>query len=448
MSKANRTSRWCPICPCLTGAALLVSACAGARTVEVSPAELPVLEERLARAPDDGELTLRYAAALYAAHRCDTARTVAQRGMQLDPKNALGPLVMGQCLEEDGQYDQAVTVYRQYLAQYSDRKGAPAVRARETFSLRARATERARAALAQEADLARLPADPQTLAVLPLDIAGDSAFQPLSRGLAEMMTSDLALLQRFRVVERLQVNALMDELRLAEAGQVERGTAVRMGHLLQADRMVQGLAAIPPDGDVRLEATVVRLDGQVTSPQAATGRFRDLLQMEKQIVIGIADDLGYTLSEAERQLILENGTRSLTAFLAYSRGLRAEDLGDFASAAVHFGQAVQADPGFSAARERYEASAAAADVEQASASEVTQLAATTVPDPELIADPVGDVMMVTVGDIAATQAEKNQVATTTQQTTQQATTTTAARPPPTLTQVGVTGTIRIIFGLP
>ncbi len=410
----------------LMGVALSLGACGGLRPTAVSPEEIPGLESRLAEEPGNADLTLRYAAALFSAGQCDTARAVALNGSAMKPRSALAPLVIGQCFERDREYDQAAAVYRRYLAAYADQRGAPAVRAREMLAMRNRANERARTALQREAALAGQPADPQTIAVLPLDIVGDSSYQPLSRGLAQMLTSDLALLQRFRLVERLQVNALLNEMRLAEVGQVDLATAARVGRLLQAGRMVQGLATIPPEGEVRLEASVVRATGEVTAPEASAGRLRDLLQMEKEIVVGIANQLGYVLSEAERRMILENGTQNLTAFLAYSRGLLAEDLGDYSAAA-------------------------APDVQQATAGEVTTVADEAVPEPDAVVEQIADAVSSTVGDLAATQAEQTSVTGTTQ-TTQQAGETSAAQPPPTTTAEGTpttaTGTIRIVFRLP
>ncbi|UCF41522.1 MAG: tetratricopeptide repeat protein [Gemmatimonadota bacterium] len=435
--------------PVVLGAALATSACAGRHTASISPDEIPQLEQQLAQDPGDGAVLLRYAAALFAGGRYDSARTIARRGMAIRPDDALGPLVVGQTLERQGAYDRAIAVYADYLAAYPEHDGAAAVRARDLIARRARATEQARVALTREDELSQQPGDPQTVAVLPLDVAGDASYQPLSRGLAEMITSDLALLERFRLVERLEVGALLDEMRLAEAGRVDAATAARMGYLLRAGRMVQGLAAIPPDADARLEASVVRSDGQVTSPQAATGRLRDLMQMEKQVVIGLAGQLGYVLSEAERQMILENGTQSLVAFLAYSRGLVAEDLGDFPAAALYYGEAVRADPGFSAARANYQRSVAADAVTGAPDDQVTALSTQSVADPTLLPTPLADVMASTLGDIASTQAERNQPATR-QQTTQQATTTTNASPPPTLIKEtpAAQGTVRVIFRLP
>lgn len=430
----------------LLPAILVATACAGGRVAEVSPEEIPRLETRLSERPDDANVLLRYAAALYAANRCDSARVVARRGMALQPNDALGPIVLGQCLERSEEFDQAVAVYRAYLADHGDQRGADAVRAHEMLALRQRANRQARDALARESELAELPTDPQTIAVLPVQIAGDSTYEPLGRGLAQMLISDLDLLRRFRMVERLQLGALLDELRLGQTQRADPSTVARVGRLLQAGRMVQGLAVIPPEGDTRLEASVVLPNGQVVPGEASTGSFEELLRLEKEVVISIARQLGLVLSAAERQLILENGTQSLTAFLAYSRGLLAEDLGDYAGAAQHFSQAVQADPGFQQAQTQYRATAVATQVQAAAPGQVTTVASQSAEAPG--APPAG-VLDNTIQDIASTQAEQ---ATSTAATGDQGPNTQTSIPNPGTTQSAppstATGTIRIVFILP
>lgn len=428
---------------------VLTAACAPRPPAPVSPAEVSELAGRVAREPGNGELMLRYAAALLAAERCDTATVVARHGMALAPGNAVGPLVVGQCLERAQRPAEAVTVYRAFLAVQPAGRGVAAVRSRELFASRAAATQQAREALAREAELSQAAADPQTVAVLPLQVTGDTAYRPLSRGLAQMLTSDLALLRRFRMVERLNIAALLDEMKLTQGGRVDEPTAARVGHLIRAGRLVQGLAAIPSERQARIEASVLLGTGEVTTPAAATGRFRDLLRLEKEVVLGLASRLGYTLSEAERRAVLENGTTNLAAFLAYSRALEAEDQGDYATAAAHYGEAVRRDPGFQAAREGYQAATAAPDVQGASAGDVTVLAAAPPPE-STVGAALGDVesaLSSTIGDLAPTQAEQSTAVT---ETTQQAVTTTTAQPPPpsVVPPITLTGTIRIVFRLP
>jgi len=264
------------------------------------------------------------------------------------------------------------------------------------------------------------------------------------------MTIDLALLERFRMVERLQVGALLGEMSLTEAGRVDPATAVRVGHMLRAGSMVQGLATIPPRGTTRLEAAVVQSDGVVTAPARQDGAVKDLLKMEKQVVVEIARQLGYELSAAELQMILENGTQNLAAFLAYSRGLLAEDRGDYRSAAAFYAEAVQADPNFDVARDAYEAATVTVETSLSVPTAITTLSSVEVAAPPTGTElPLGSTLTTTVTDIAATQSEVTAPSTTQVTTGAQ---TTASQPPPTVTVLGPsvapTGVVRIIFRLP
>jgi tetratricopeptide (TPR) repeat protein len=281
--------------------ASLLTACLGQRSREVAPAEIPDLEASLQRQPDNAALRSRYAAALFAADRCDQATAEAKRAEALRPDDAVAAMVIGQCAEKAQRYDDALAEYRTFLVQHPDVRGSAAIRAREQLALRTYSTQRARQALQNEAQLSAQAADPATVAVLPLTIAGDTSYQSLSRGLAQIITSDLALIQRFKLVERLQLTALLDEMHLGQTARADPSTAARVGRLMQAGRMVQGTATIPPQGEVRLEASVVQASGEVSAPGAATGRFRDLLKMEKSLIVDLSARLGYQLSEAERR---------------------------------------------------------------------------------------------------------------------------------------------------
>lgn len=428
---------------------LLLAACIGQRPPQVTPADIPDLEARLTREPDNAALRARYAAALFADNRCDQASAEAQRARQQRPADAVAVLVIGQCAEEAERFNDALTVYRTFLAQHAEARGAAAIRARAQLALRAYSNQRARLALQNEAQLSAQPADLNTIAVLPLTIASpDTSYQALSRGLAQMITSDLSLIQRFRLVERLQLSALLDELRLGQTERVDPGTVARVGRLVQASRMVQGLATIPPEGDVRLEASVVQGTGEVTAPEAVTGRFRDLLRLEKDLIVVLSAQLGYQLSEAERRMILENGTQNLTAFLAYSRGLLAEDAGDFQRAAAYFSDAVRADPGFQAAQEQYQSASVTEEVQQAAPDQAAETPPPPAPETGLETGVSGQ-LSAGEKELAPLEADKTAPSSAPEQ---QGGNTPAAAPPPTPNILGTpptsTGTIRIVFRLP
>ena len=377
-----------------------------------------------------------------AAGQCDSAVVVANAGQMLAPAEALGPMVVGGCQEKDGRYDLAFATYTDFVNQYPQARGVAAVRALAQFALRSQATQTAKLALARESTLTNLAPEPSTIAVLPVTIAGDSSLQPLSRGLAELMLTDLAMIRSLRLLERIQVGALLDELKLGQSGRADASTAARVGRLLRAERMVQGVATITQNGPVRISATVVRGDGNVRSGAQASGTFKQLLDLEKQVVFGLATELGIQLTDAERQRIQRQGPKNLAAFLAYSQGLEALDRGDYRAAAQAFSAAVRADPSFQQAREQQQAAEAAPAVQATPGDLVTVVQA--VDDIAPPAEPAaeGALRQVTV-DVSATVGDA---------TTQSGLSSTISKTTPESqgisSVVQATGIIRIIFRRP
>jgi tetratricopeptide (TPR) repeat protein len=389
---------------------LVCTACATRGPGPVSPAEIPMLQQQVKRNPTDGGGLLRLAAALFADDRCDEALPIAERGRFLRTRDPLGVLVVGQCLEREGRYADAVEAYESFLVSWPDAPGAAAVRGRQYTARRALVRERAQKALAGEAQLSSSAPDPMTVAVLPLLVTGDSSYAPLSIGLAALISSDLDLLDRFQLVERIQLDALLQELELGASQLVDPSTRARLGNLMRAGRMVQGLAEFEGSSTARLEATVVAEGNDIAVTGAESGRLNDLLRLEKALVIGVAERLGPPLTLAERTRILDNGTQNLMAFLAYSRGIDAELRGEYGAAVEHFSAAVRADPRFTQARERLTIAAAAEVVADATPEEVTTLAAeadAAVADAQTdFSSPLGGVLSNSLFDVASTQGER------------------------------------------
>ena len=422
----------------------LVVACGRPRPGPVTPAEIPALKAQAAQQPRNAQIQFRLAAALMAVGRCDTAVVVAKAGQMLAPGEALGAMVIGGCQEKDGggRFDLAYATYTDFANRYPQARGVAAVRALGQLALRTQATQTAKLALARESTLTSQAPEPSTLAILPVTIAGDSSLQPLSRGLAEMMTSDLAMVRSLRLLERMQIGTLLDELKLAQSARSDPATAARVGRLLRAERMVQGVAAITENGPVRMSATVVRGDGTVRSGAQANGTFKQLLELEKQLVFGLATQLGIQLTDAERQRILRQGPKNLAAFLAYSQGLEALDRGDYRAAAAAFGAAARADPSFWAAQQQQQAAAAAPAV-QASPGDVVTVV-------EAVAQLTTPTEPASVGVLQQTTVDVSQIgADITPQTGAQST---VSHPTPEsqgISNIGqVTGVLRIIFKRP
>ena len=215
-------------------------------------------------------------------------------------------------------------------------------------------TDDAKRALEQERTVGVVAGSPTTVAVLPLRFTGsDSSLRPLERGFAELLTTDLSRSAKLTVVERARLQALLDELALQQSGRTDSATNVRAGRLLRAGRIVQGSIAQVGESQLRIDAAVLDVPTtEVRGVARGEGDIDKLFDLEKRIAFGVLDQLGVALTVAERNAIEQRPTRSLAAFLAYSRGLTAEDDGRLDDASRFYRDALRLDPGFGAAQQR------------------------------------------------------------------------------------------------
>src|SRR5690606_20054840 len=119
-------------------------------------------------------------------------------------------------------------------------------------------------------ELAATPPVPATVAIFPFLVQmRDSTFRPLGRAMAEMLVTDLSQTDRLRVLERLRVQALADEMSLVEEGLIDPATAARGGRMLGAARVVQGSIA-GSEAALQLDAAVVGVESAGLDVQSAS----------------------------------------------------------------------------------------------------------------------------------------------------------------------------------
>ncbi|VBB46667.1 exported hypothetical protein [uncultured Desulfatiglans sp.] len=214
----------------------------------------------------------------------------------------------------------------------------------------------AREALQQEKALAASAAASDTIAVLNFaNRTGAAEFDPLQKGLAVMLITDLTQVSSLRVVERVRMQALVEELGLGVSGLVETGTAPRVGRLLRARWLAGGgmTADRAPVIDIRADVLEVP-DSQILGQPAAQGPLAELFRMEKEILFGILALLKVEPSTEEEEALRRPLTISLEAFLRFAEGIDASDRGLYPKAAELYEKALEADPGFGTAAEALE----------------------------------------------------------------------------------------------
>ncbi len=312
------------------------------------------------------------------AGRYAEARDAFQVALAADQNDANALLGLGAAYEGLGDLGSARGAYQRLAAGNISGRVRSMLEGRQQVLARRELEVQARLAVADEARLSQLPPEPGTYAVFPFRYAGRREdLRPLERGLAHVFVTDLSRISALRLLERQQVQFIVAELGLAETGRVDPATGARSGRLLQAGQVVQGqLDDVLGTERLRLDVNVVRT---VTSEIAATGSAADRLQglfdMEKAVVFQLVERLGIVLTPAEREAIAERPTANLQAFLAFSRGLEAEDRGDFAQAAAEYREAARLDPTFQSATERAESAGEMAVAQELPITVVAEFAA-------------------------------------------------------------------------
>lgn len=316
------------------------------------PDDIPRLESQAAAEGDARTLTA-LGAAYVGADRPADALAALDQAMRLDTARADTRFFKALALEEMGRAGEAVDAYRSFLSTLPEGDAREHVAARVRSLLREESRAAVRAALEQEAQLSDLAAPaPATVAVLPFAYRGeDEELRPLGRALAHMLATDLSATNRLTVLERLQVQALLDELELAEAGLVDPATAARGGRLLGAAEIVQG-ALDDLSGDLTIEASVVPFDtgAEGLRPVTVSDELERFYQLEARLALQVFEALGISLTDAERERINRRPTQSLEALLLFGRGLEEEAAGRYELAADLFGQAAAVDAGFEMAQ--------------------------------------------------------------------------------------------------
>jgi TolB-like protein len=212
----------------------------------------------------------------------------------------------------------------------------------------------ARRAVANERSIAVATFPERSLGVTPFAVAaGDTTIAPLAYGLADILATDLLRSGQLQLVDRLQLDALLREVQLVEAGRVDPASAPRVGKLVGARRLVIGTLGQRPGGQIVIDARIADVaTGQVRAGVNATAPLADILAAEKALAFRLLEQLGVNLTPAARARIEERPTRNIAALLAYSRAVRFEVHGDYPRAASEYREALRLDPGFALAGER------------------------------------------------------------------------------------------------
>jgi len=351
------------------GLTTLVMACAP--VVQSSADAINRLERERAANATSESAARSLGIAYFKANRLPEARSILEQATTMDEKDGVAALYLGLTAEAENDLPAAKTAYTKYLKVGRTRGVRRQLEARLAVIQRKELELASKAAIADEQQLASVPGSPSTVAVLPFSFSGpDTSLKPLERGFAELLTTDLSVSNKLTVLDRARIQALLDEIKLQQSGATDENSGVRAGKMLSAGRLVRG-SLLQEGNQLRTDALVIDVSTTSTAGEAADNRALDqLFTMEKNVALELFTTLGVTLTTTQRNAIEQRPTKSLAAFLSYSRGLELEDRGEYDAANRLYQQAVRIDPGFNKAQQKVQQTQAVIAGNQVSASTV------------------------------------------------------------------------------
>jgi TolB-like protein len=199
----------------------------------------------------------------------------------------------------------------------------------------------------------------RTLAVLDFEnnsLKDKTEMDPLCRGLSDMFITELSKVQKFQIVERANLQKILDEMKLGQSGMIESTAAQEVGKMLGAQNLILGSFMMMLDGKLRIDARLVEVEsGKTLMAEEETGSPSDLSRMVNNLVGKNIRSMNVKLSGAENQALRESDNKSFEAALLFARGLDYEEKGNMAEARRCYLQALKLSPKFRRARARLQA---------------------------------------------------------------------------------------------
>jgi TolB-like protein len=185
-----------------------------------------------------------------------------------------------------------------------------------------------------------------TLAVLYFkNRSGQEELDPLQKGIALMLITDLSTVKGVQVVERIKLQALAEELGLGASGLVEPGSEPRVGKLLRAQWLVGGDITGTQQTPVRVQSRLLETaTSAITGQPASEGMLTELFRIEKDLLFELIKLLNIDIKPEERAKLEIPCSTNSKALIALFRGIDASDRREYEKAKEFYEKSLKEDP--------------------------------------------------------------------------------------------------------
>ena len=178
-------------------------------------------------------------------------------------------------------------------------------------------------------------------------------YQPLSKGIADMLITELSASPALQVVERDRLQDLLEEQDLSGSSRVDQETAVKLGKILGVRHLLMGGFIIDPRENMRLDLRAVNVEtSQVEYVETVSGKAEDILTLVTRLGAKVNQRLRLPPLPERARPAASKTPRSaqLRAVMLLSRALDAQDAGNPGAAIALYRQALDIYPEYERAR--------------------------------------------------------------------------------------------------
>ncbi len=194
-------------------------------------------------------------------------------------------------------------------------------------------------------------AAPMRIAVMEFQSGGATGgdLESLGKGLQSMITTDLAQVAAFQLVERSRLADIQAEIKLSRTALVDKSTAVKIGKLAGATHLVTGTYTVVGE-QMRLDTRLFGVaDGKILLAEKIEGEKDAFFELEKELVGKLIGAVGVKLAPKERAGVAKVHTADFEAFRKFSDGVELFDEKKYDEALVALRDASSRDASFTLA---------------------------------------------------------------------------------------------------
>jgi TolB-like protein len=184
-------------------------------------------------------------------------------------------------------------------------------------------------------------AEKETLSILYFDnITKDKEYDWLSKGITDMLISEITETGTVDVVERTNLKKVLDEQALSQTGLIDDKKALELGKLMSAAKLIYGSYIIQGNIVIINGKITDTVSGKIISTFSVKGAVESILSLQSELTLKAKKALGLKDSE----ILQTKPEYSFEAVKKYYQGLDLLDKGAVEDARRKFNEASKIDP--------------------------------------------------------------------------------------------------------